>query len=317
MAYSKAIVTGGAGFIGSHLVDALVAQGCQVVVIDKAPPYSPIAGGGFTTEERRNTAAKYEQCDIRDAVVREIFIREQPEIVFHLAAHVDDRESVRQPVMNAEHNIIGSLNVFEAARLVGVKRIIFPSTSVVYGQATVRPTSEEELPKPLTPYAVSKLAGERYLNCYRALYGVDYVALRLSNVYGPRQDGSKECGAIAIFTSKLLAGETVNMNNDGLTTRDYVHVSDVVAAMLAAAESDKVGVYNVGTGIGTSTADLLMMVADELGVRPEVVARPEIADEVKQVTLEATKAKNDFGWTPKVGLAEGLASTIAWYKARL
>ena len=307
MAYSKVIVTGGAGFIGSHLVDALVAKGCQVVVLDKEAP----------NEERRNVAAKYEQCDIRDAVVREIFITEQPEVVFHLAAHVDDREAVKEPVMNAENNIIGSLNVFEAARLVGIKKIIFPSTSVVYGSAEMRPTSEDELPKPLTPYAVSKLAGERYLHCYRALYGVDYVALRLSNVYGPRQDGSKECGAMAIFTSKLLAGEPVKMNNDGLTTRDYVYVSDVIEAMLAAAESEATGVYNIGTGVATSTNELLAMVVKELGVMPEIVARPEVMDEVKHVALEATKAKNEFSWTPQVRLADGLASTIAWYKARL
>ncbi len=315
MGLNKVIVTGGAGFIGSHLVDALVANGCQVVVIDKETP----------SDERRNAAAQYEQCDIRDAVVRQIFIDEQPEVVFHLAAHVDDRESVREPVMNAENNIIGSLNVFEAAASVAtnvvgasrVKKIVFASTGVVYGQAAVRPTSENELPQPLTPYAVSKLAGERYLHCYLALYGVDYVALRLSNVYGPRQDGSKECGALAIFTSKLLVGESVKINNDGLTTRDYVHVSDVVAAMLAAAESEVTGVYNVGTGVATSTNELLAMVAKELGVTPEITARPEVVDEVKHVTLEAMKAKNELGWAPQVQLADGLASTIAWYKARL
>jgi UDP-glucose 4-epimerase len=307
MAYSKAIVTGGAGFIGSHLVDALVARGCEVVVIDKETP----------SDEKRNAQAKYEQCDISDAVVKQIFIDEQPEVVFHLAAHIDDRESVREPVMNAENNIIGSLNIFEAARQVGVKKIVFASTGVVYGRAEVLPTSESELPKPLTPYAVSKLTGERYLYCYKALYGVDYVALRLSNVYGPRQDGSKECGAIAIFTRKLLAGEAVNMNNDGLTTRDYIYVDDVVAAMIAAADADKVGIYNIGTGVETSTSDLLRMVVGELGTVPKIALRPDIMDEVKKVALNAEKAKKDFGWEPGVTLGAGLASTIAWYKARL
>lgn len=307
MTYSKVLVTGGAGFIGSHLVDALVARGCQVVVIDKETP----------SAERRNEAVKYEQCDIRDTVARQIFIDEQPEVIFHLAAHVDDRESVREPVLNAENNIIGSLSVFEAARLVGVKKIVFASTGVVYGQAVNRPTNENELPQPMTPYAVSKLAGERYLHCYFVLYGLAYVALRLSNVYGPRQDGSKECGALAIFTNKLLSGESVKMNNDGLTTRDYVHVSDVVAAMLAAVENEATGVYNVGTGVETSTNELLIMVAEKLDVKPDIIARPEVVDEVKHVALEAVKAKNDLGWEPQVRLAAGLASTIAWYKARL
>ena len=307
MKYSKAIVTGGAGFIGSHLCDALVKAGCKVIVIDKETP----------SEERRNALVQYEQCDIRDAVVRQIFIDEAPEIVFHLAAHADDRESVREPVMNAENNIIGMLNVLEAARMVGVKKVVFASTGVVYGQAENRPTSEDELPQPLTPYAVSKLAGERYLHCYRALYALDYVALRLSNVYGPRQDGSKECGAIAIFTRKLLAGEAVIINNDGLTTRDYVYVGDVVAALMLAAESEVNGVYNIGTGVETTTRELLAMVADEIGVTPGEVARSEVKDEVKYVALGSMKARSELGWESAMRLGEGVASTIAWYKNRL
>ncbi len=307
MQYHTALVTGGSGFIGSHLVDALVQRGIRVVVVDKVDPPA----------ERKNSGATYVRCNIQDAAMHDICKNEQPEILFHLAAHIDDRESLREPVANAEDNILGSLNVFEAARLVNVKKIIFASTGVVYGATETLPTSETTTPSPLTPYGVSKLTGERYLNFYWGLYKMPYVALRLSNVYGPRQDASKECGVIAIYTKRLLAGESIIRNNDGTTTRDYVYVDDVVSAMLSAVEHEAVGVYNVGTGKETSTNEVLTAITATLDVTPEVTDRPDVADMVKRVVLDSRLAAKDLAWQPKVSFADGLARTIDWYKAQL
>lgn len=305
MQFSRAIVTGGSGFIGSHLVDALVADGVAVTVIDKVAPSPHIA----------NAKAAYVQMDIKSDELRAAFAVAQPDVVFHLAAHIDDRESVREPVMNAEENVLGSLNVFDAAQRAGVKKVVFTSTGVVYGNADVLPITESTPARPRTPYAVSKLAGERYLNFYWSLYKIPYVALRLSNVYGPRQDGSKECGAIAIFTSRLLRGDAVFMNNDGMTTRDYVYVADVVDALLAAAETEDVGVVNVGTGVATTTGDVLAAVASALGVTPTVTPRPDVVDEVKHVALDVTRARTVLGWTPTTSFADGVRKTVDSYNA--
>ncbi len=304
MQYKSTLVTGGAGFIGSHLVDALVADGVTVTVIDKVD----------VLPERKNDGATYIKIDIKDAGLADVFAAAQPDVVFHLAAHVDDRESMRQPIMNAEENVLGSLNVFEAARSADVKKIIFTSTSVVYGNVDVLPIAESAQTRPLTPYGVSKLTGERYGNFYFTMYKLPYVALRLANVYGPRQDGSRECGAIAIFTSRLLKGEAVEMNNDGKTTRDYVYVADVVAALIAAATSNEVGVMNIGTGVQTTTDDVLAMVAREVGVTPAVTQCHDVMDAVKHVALDASVARAKLGWSATISFADGVAKTVAWYK---
>lgn len=306
MEIGKAIVTGGAGFIGSHLVDTLVARGVAVTVIDREDP----------TSETRNAKADYRKMDIRDEGLRGVFQAVQPDVVFHLAAHIDDRESMRKPVYNAEENILGSLGVFEAARIANAKKIVFASTGVAYGNVDQLPITETVLPKPLTPYGVSKLAGERYLNFYWTLYKLPYAALRIANVYGPRQDGSRECGAIAIFTRKLLRGEVPVLNNDGKTTRDYVHVDDVVAAMLAAATGDAMGIFNVGTGIGTATADVYAKVAAAVGA-DVVPAAGDQQDMVKHVALANAKAKAELGWEPRTMLDEGIARTVRWYREHL
>ncbi|MBI1908351.1 GDP-mannose 4,6-dehydratase, partial [Candidatus Uhrbacteria bacterium] len=235
---------------------------------------------------------------------------------FHLAAHIDDRESVVKPVENAEDNILGPLNVFEAARLVNVKKIIFASTGILYGNVDQVPTSEDATPRPMTPYGVSKLTGERYLHFYWLLYKLPYVAMRIGNLYGPRQDASKECGVIAISTKRLLDGQPVFVHNDGKTTRDYVYVGDVVDAMLLAAVDDSVGVFNIATGVETTTEAVLALVSGALGAAPAVERKPDVQDMVKRVALDVGKAAKELGWRPATALADGVAKTVAWYKAR-
>lgn len=304
MKFKTVIVTGGAGFIGSHLVDALVAQSLRVVVIDKDKP-SP---------NKKNKKAVYRKLDIRDDDIEAVFKKEKPDVVFHLAAHIDDRESVREPVMNAEHNLIGSLRVFEATQKYTKAKIVFASTGgVIYGNQDVLPADEGAIARPLTPYAVSKLTCERYLHFYNEVHGVPYIALRFANVYGPGQDESAECGAIAIFTARLLRGESVFINNDGKTTRDYVHVDDVVRAVILAAGSDKVGVYNIGTGIETSTDELFNYVRNAVGSQAAPEYREEIKDVIKQSALDSRRAKHDLGWEPEIKLVDGIERTVAWY----
>lgn len=301
---SKILITGGSGFIGSHLVDALIARGDEVTVVDILPAH-PVWG---------NPGATYVQRDIRDEHLADIFIDVKPEYVIHLAAHIDDRASVQEPVENAEHNILGTINVLDAARLSGTKRVVFASTGVVYGNQDVLPITEDAVPKPLTPYAVSKLTGERYLRYFTLQIGLSACALRLANVYGPRQDGSKECGAIAIFIKKLLAGDAPFLNGNGKTTRDYVYIEDVVTAFLSALESTEETVINIGTGIETSTEEVFLRVAEALGTDMRPIPRPEITDLVARVALSSAKAEKVLRWRSKKSFFEGVQETVEWYK---
>jgi UDP-glucose 4-epimerase len=307
MKYKTVIVTGGSGFIGSHLVDRLVEQAKRVVVIDKVRPPRAL----------KNKKAVYKKIDVQDEDVINIFKKEQPDVVFHLAAHIFDRESMEDPVKNAQDNILGSLNVFEGMRLFGKGKIVFASTGVTYGMQTQLPVSESMVPLPATPYAVSKLTGERYLHFYNEVHGVPSVALRLGNVYGPRQDSSAESGAIGIFAAKLLQGRRPFINNDGETTRDYIYVDDVIDAMLKAAESDYVGILNIGTGIETTTQDLFELVREEVGAQSVPDRREEVMDVLKRVALKNAKAKEILGWEPSTSLQEGITKTVAWYREHL
>lgn len=302
----KALVTGGAGFIGSHLVDALIDGGHEVVVIDWVDP----------SAERKNEKARYVNMDIRDKNLETTFQEISPEVVFHLAAHIDDRASVLDPVMNADHNVLGSINVFESARRARAKKVIFASSCAAYGVQERVPITEKMLPRPRTPYGISKLAGEKYLDAYVTEHGMVGVALRFGNVYGPRQEGNKESGAIAIFTSKLLAGESPFINDDGTTTRDYIFVGDVVSAMVAASEKDISGVFNIGTNKETSTRDLFTLVQEAAGTSVSPVPRPEVRDLVKRMALKASLFKKTFGWKPRVGLKRGIRQTVKWYARR-
>jgi UDP-glucose 4-epimerase len=296
----RAVVTGGAGFIGSHVVDALVARGDEVDVLDD-----------FSRGKRENVASgvRVHEADIRRDPGR-VFDEVRPEVCFHLAAQADVRVSVERPDFDADVNVVGTLQVLEAARRHGTK-IVFASTGgAIYGECE-GPAREDHPRTPLAPYGVSKLAGEEYLSAYNRLYGAGHVSLRYGNVYGPRQDPKGEAGVVAIFMNRLREGETPKIFGDGTQTRDYVYVGDVVAATLAAAEHAS-GVLNVGTCVETSVLDLYERIQRVAGVERD----PEFADarpgELQRSVLDASLAKRELDWQPEHSLDEGLAETWAW-----
>jgi len=303
MKFNTVVVTGGAGFIGSHLVDALVPIAKRVVSID----------GKKIRKAWKNSGAKYKTFDIRDEdLVEECLKKEKPDVVFHLAAHIHDRESVREPLMNADYNIIGSIKVFEAARKYA-KKVVFSSTGIVYGEQEP-PFTLDMTPMPVTPYAISKLAGERYLAFYNKVFDLPYVALRPGNIYGPRQDASAESGAIGIFASRFMKGEQVFMNNDGKTTRDYLYVDDFVNALLLSGESNITGIFNVATGIGTETQQVYELVSEAVGVQTKPESREEILDFPKFVHFDISEFVKRFGWKPETSLEDGVEKTVEWYR---
>jgi UDP-glucose 4-epimerase len=298
----RVLVTGGAGFIGSNLVDALLARGDDVAVLDD-----------LSTGKRDNVAAgaRLREGDIRDgAVTRELLAREQPELVFHVAAQIDVRRSVADPAFDARVNVEGTLNLLEAAREAGVRRFVNSSTGgAIYGDADVVPTPETAPPRALSPYGQSKHAAEGYCDLYGRLHGLSVVSLRYSNVYGPRQDPKGEGGVIAIFTGCLRDGGRATVFGDGTQTRDFVHVGDVVAANLAAGDSGVEGAFNVGTGVETSLLTLVEALG-ELGggFEPEFAsARP---GEVHRSALDATRAAEVLRWRAGMPLADGLRGLL-------
>ena len=296
----RAVVTGGAGFIGSHVVDALLARWDEVHVLDD-----------FSRGRRENVpeGVHVHEADIRSDSGR-VFDEVRPEVCFHLAAQADVRVSVERPDFDADVNVVGTLHVLEAAREHGTK-IVFSSTGgAIYGECE-GPAREDHPRAPLAPYGVSKLAGEEYIAAYNRLYGVAHVSLRFGNVYGPRQDPKGEAGVVAIFMKRLREGEAPKIFGDGTQTRDYVYVGDVVAATLAAAEHAG-GVLNVGTGVETSVLELYERIQRAAGVEHE----PEFADarpgELQRSVLDASLAKRELDWEPQRTLDEGLAETWRW-----
>jgi UDP-glucose 4-epimerase len=296
----RAVVSGGAGFIGSHVVDALLARGDEVHVLDD-----------LSTGKRDNIGAdaRVREGDIRRDADR-VFDEVDPEVCFHLAAQVDVRVSVERPDHDADINVTGTLRVLEAARRHGTK-IVFSSTGgAIYGECD-GPAAEDHPRLPLAPYGVSKLAGEEYLAAYNRLYGSGHVSLRYGNVYGPRQDPHGEAGVVAIFMNRLRDGEVPRIFGDGTQTRDYVYVGDVVAATLAAAEHDG-GVLNVGTGTETSVLDLYEGIQRTAGIERDPEFAPPRPGELQRSVLDPSRAQRELGWEPKRSLAEGLAETWAW-----
>ena len=304
------LVTGGAGFIGSNLVDALLARGDRVTVVDDLS-----TGRLQNLEGALEAGAELVEADIRDGVVvTEVARRVEPEIVFHLAAQIDVRRSVAEPAFDASINVGGTANVLEAARGAECRRVVFTSTGgAIYGEGDGQelPLQEDAPLAPMAPYGQSKFAGEGYLSLYERLYGLSSASLRLGNVYGPRQDPLGEAGVIAIFCGRLLDGGRPTVFGDGRQTRDYIYVGDVVAALLAAAESDATGPINIGTGRET---DVLELIGGLHSLRPDAPFEPEMAPprvgEVQRISIAPGRARRELGWEAQMGLEEGLGLTL-------
>ena len=297
----RAIVTGGAGFIGSNLVDALLADGHQVMVIDDLS-----SGHEANLRDAMARGATLERADVSDpAATLEIFRAFEPEVVCHLAAQIDVRKSVADPVFDARINVGGTASVLEAARLTGARRVVFASTGgALYGETDVIPTPEDSVIAPMAQYGTSKFAAEAYLGLYHRLYGLSTLALRFGNVYGPRQDPHGEAGVIAIYCGIALAGGRAVVFGDGRQTRDYVYVGDVVRAFQLAAESDATGALNVGTSQETTVLEIAEALELEVDFKP---ARP---GEASRSCLDVTRAEQVLGFRAQVPLREGLPRTM-------
>jgi len=307
----RALVTGGAGFIGSNLVDALLARGDAVTVVDDLS-----TGRRSNLDTALAAGAELAELDIRDAAaLAERVAAARPDVVFHLAAQIDVRRSLADPAFDAAVNVGGTANLLEAMRAAGSPRIVFVSTGgAIYGEGEGKalPLGEDAPIEPFSAYGQSKFAAEGYLALYERLYGLSGVSLRLGNVYGPRQDPLGEAGVIAIFCGKLRGGERPTVFGDGRQTRDYIYVGDVVTAALAAARSGASGPVNIGSGIETDVLELAARLAEIDGAadfEPEFA--PPRAGEVQRISLDAARAERELGWRATTGVADGLRLTLA------
>ncbi|MGH9465543.1 MAG: NAD-dependent epimerase/dehydratase family protein [Thermoanaerobaculia bacterium] len=301
------LVTGGAGFIGSHLVDGLLGQGRRVVVLDD-----------LSTGREANLPAGVDLhgLDIRSREAAELVRDLRPRYLFHQAAQMDVRRSTEDPVFDAGVNILGTLNLLQAAVEAGVRQVVFASTGgAIYGEQETFPASEEHPTRPVSPYGVSKLAGERYLYYFHVAHGLDVTCLRYANVYGERQNPHGEAGVVAIFIERLLAGKPCVINGDGLQTRDYIHVSDAVAANLATLGRAGFRVYNVGTGVETSVVQLHRWLAEATGREPSPVHGPAKSGEQRRSAVDARRLAHELSWPAPLVLVDGLRRTVDGFRA--
>ena len=304
----KIIVTGGAGFIGSHLVDALILAGHQVLVIDD------LSSG---LENNLNSRAIFKKISIIDESLQTIFTDFQADVVYHLAAQKNVRTSLNDPKFDANINILGSINVLQAALKNQVKKFIFVSTGgAIYGETDSIPTDEKHLEQPLSPYGLAKLCFEKYLRLL-SQDKMSWNILRLANVYGPRQDPQGEAGVVAVFLDNILKNLPLKINGDGQQTRDYVYVADVVAAAVKVLSAEKNDIYNIATSTEKSLLDLVDTLKIITQHNFEVIHQPAISGEVRRSCLSADKFAADFAWTTEHDLAKGLALTYQWFQARL
>jgi UDP-glucose 4-epimerase len=306
----RALVTGGAGFIGSNLVDALLDRGDEVAVLDNLA-----TGRQENLDQALGRGARlYEETIADAAAVRRVIAEVAPEVVFHLAAQIDVRKSIEDPAFDATINVVGTVNVLEAAREGGARRIVNTSTGgAIYGEASRIPTAEGEEPKPMAAYGQSKFCAERYLGWANRLYGTSAVTLRLGNVFGPRQDPLGEAGVIAIFCGRLRSGERPTIYGDGTATRDYVYVGDVVRAQLAAGDSEAVGEINVGTGRETSVleiVDVMRELEPDAAAGFEPVFEPARLGELDRSCLDVARARDELGWEARTSLRDGMRATL-------
>jgi len=306
----KILVTGGAGFVGSHVVDRLLEDGHAVEVIDN------LSTG---RRERIHPNARLHVCDLRDARLVEVIATTRPDVVVHVAAQAAVSRSVIDPRFDASINVLGTIALLEACRLTGVRRIIYTSTGGAgYGDTDVLPTPEDHPLRPSSPYGVSKTAAERYVDCWAGLTGGRALTLRLANVFGPRQDPAGEAGVVAIFTSRLLAGDPCIVTGDGEQTRDYIYVLDVADAVSRAVVSpDAVGVMNIGTGVEKTVNDIYRELAQLTGVTVPAEHGPARPGEQRRSVLDATRAKKRLGWSAATPFGESLRQTVAWFRKEL
>ncbi len=309
----KVLVSGGAGFIGSHVADALVAEGCDVHVIDD------LSGG---VRGNVPAGATFHALDIRSPEAAEMMRTERFAALCHLAAQMDVRRSVADPAYDASVNVLGLLNLMEAGRGAGLERVAFASTGgAIYGEPDPAvngggPQPETHPTLPMSPYGITKLVSEHYLRFYEQTHGVGYAALRFGNVYGPRQNPHGEAGVVAIFAQRLLRGEPVRVNGAGTQTRDYVFVGDVVRAFVAALASDESGIFNVGTGVETDVNALFDTINAHTGAGREREHGPGMPGEQMRSVLDTARIRERLGWTAETDVAEGLRETVEWFRAR-
>ncbi|WP_455242073.1 SDR family oxidoreductase [Petrachloros mirabilis] len=305
----KVLVTGGAGFIGSHLVDRLVQEGHEVIIVDN-----------LVTGKRRNInkAARFYKLDIQSWRLERVFRNERPNIVMHLAAQMDVRKSVEDPMFDAQVNVLGTLNVLQQAVKHGVRKVVFSSSGgAIYGEQDVFPAPESHPTRPMSPYGLSKLCGEQYLSYFQRASGLQMVSLRYANVYGPRQDPEGEAGVVAIFIQKMLHNEQAVINGNGRQTRDFVYVDDVVEANLAMMGQETQGTYNVGTGLETSVNDLFRILVEHTGTTCKEVHGPAKKGEQARSCIDNSKLRLELAWEPRTGLSEGLKKTVEYFRERL
>jgi len=303
------LVTGGAGFIGSHVVDAYIREGHSVVVIDD------LSSG---VRENLNPKAEFHQLDIRNEDIEKVFQSHPIDVVNHHAAQMDVRRSVVDPKFDASVNVLGGLNVFEAARRHGVRKIIFSSTGgAIYGEQDYFPADENHPVRPLSPYGITKLVTEKYLFYYKEVHGIDHIVLRYANVYGPRQNPHGEAGVVAIFAKKMIQGESPVINGDGKQTRDYTYVGDVVKASVLALQYKGSNTFNIGTAKETDVNELFNILKGWLAPLCAESHGPAKQGEQRRSVITSQKIQRELGWSPDVDLTEGLRLTAEYFKKKL
>ncbi|MGH7894440.1 MAG: NAD-dependent epimerase/dehydratase family protein [Candidatus Binatia bacterium] len=304
----RIVVTGGAGFIGSHVVDRYVAAGHEVIVVDNL-----VTG----KRENLNPKARFVEQDILDPKTAELVRETKPDVVNHHAAQMDVRKSVADPIFDARTNILGTIELLKAARDAQVKRFLFVSSGgAVYGEQETFPAPETHPTWPVSPYGVSKRAGELYAFFFMSEYRLPFCAFRYANVYGPRQDPHGEAGVVAIFSGRMLRGEPVTVNGDGTQTRDYVYVGDVARMSLLALETDATGPVNIGTGVETDVNRLAALLLEASGSTSKVQHGPTKAGEQRRSVVDVRRAAEVFGWRPAVSLREGLGRTVEFFRTK-
>ncbi|HEX2315946.1 MAG TPA: NAD-dependent epimerase/dehydratase family protein [Thermomonospora sp.] len=296
------LVTGAAGFIGSHVVDRLLADGHEVIGVDD-----------LSSGDRLREDIDFHRMDVCDPALADLAARRRPEVVCHLAAQVSVRASVADPRHDARANVLGTVGVLEAARVAGSRKVVLASSCAVFGVPDVLPVPPDAERRPASPYAASKVTGEIYAETYRRLHGLDYTALTLANVYGPRQSPEGEAGVVSIFTDALLNGTPTRVYGDGGNTRDYVYVLDVAEAFALACGERGGGLrLNVGTGVQTTDRELHTMVAEAAGAPDEPREAPSRLGDLRAMAVDPGPTREALGWAPRTGLREGLAATVAW-----